>query len=121
MGLNAAAPQGYIRVFLDVGEPILELLSRVREEAPAFVDAILNAGRSARTSTKQPLIDPLTDRELEVLRLVAAGLSNPEIAERLIITLSTVKRHINHLYSKLEVITRTQAVAKGRELRLIEP
>jgi predicted ATPase/DNA-binding CsgD family transcriptional regulator len=64
----------------------------------------------------QPLIDPLTKRELEVLHLIAAGLSNREIAERLFIGVSTVKKHINRMYSKLSVKRRTQAVIRAREL-----
>jgi predicted ATPase/DNA-binding CsgD family transcriptional regulator len=67
----------------------------------------------------QPLIDPLTKRELEVLRLIAAGLSNREIAERLFIGLSTVKKHINRMYSKLGVKRRTQAIIRARELNLL--
>jgi predicted ATPase len=67
----------------------------------------------------QPLMDPLTKRELEVLRLISAGLSNREIAERLFIGLSTVKKHINRMYSKLGVKRRTQAIIRARELGLL--
>jgi ATP/maltotriose-dependent transcriptional regulator MalT len=67
----------------------------------------------------QPFIDPLTKRELEVLHLIAAGLSNREIAERLFIGLSTVKKHINRMYSKLGVKRRTQAIIRARELNLL--
>jgi len=65
------------------------------------------------------LVDPLSERELEVLKLIANGLSNPEIARKLFVANSTVKRHINNIYAKLNVHTRTQAVAKGRELKLL--
>ena len=64
-------------------------------------------------------MEPPSERELEVLRLVAAGLSNQAIAEQLVVTLSTVKKHINHLYGKLGVRTRTQALARARELNLL--
>ena len=67
----------------------------------------------------QPLIEPLSERELEVLGLIAAGLSNQEIADRLIIAPGTVKRHINNIYGKLQVGSRTQAVAVARELRIL--
>ena len=120
LALETAAPQGYVGVFLEYGEPVLELLPRVRETFPAFVDAILNAARRHKPIPSQALVDPLSDREIEVLRLVAAGLSNGEIAERLFITLGTVKRHINHIYGKLDVRTRTQALVKARELTLLK-
>jgi ATP/maltotriose-dependent transcriptional regulator MalT len=64
-------------------------------------------------------IEPLSGREIEVLRLIAAGLSNQEIAGRLIIAPGTVKRHINNIYGKLGVQSRTQAVARGREIGLL--
>jgi LuxR family transcriptional regulator, maltose regulon positive regulatory protein len=71
------------------------------------------------TSAPQPLIEPLSERELEVLRLIAAGYSNQEIADRLIIAQGTVKRHINNLYGKLQVGSRTQAVATARDLHIL--
>ena len=64
-------------------------------------------------------MEPLSDRELEVLRLVAAGLSNQEIAKKLVIALSTVKTHINSIYGKLSAQNRTQAVARAREAGLL--
>ena len=79
---------------------------------------LLNALGEAPT-TPQPLIEPLSERELEVLRRVAAGYSNKEIAEELVVTVSTVKRHISNIYGKLEAGSRTQAVAKARELKLL--
>ena len=67
----------------------------------------------------QPLVDPLTEREVDVLRLVAAGLSNREIAQELVVAVSTVKSHINHIYGKLDVKNRTQALARARTLGLL--
>jgi len=72
-----------------------------------------------RATAAQPLVEPLSERELEVLRLIAEGLSNAEIAEKLVIAQGTVKRHINNIYGKLGVTSRTQAVARGRELNLL--
>ncbi len=68
----------------------------------------------------QLLIEPLTARELEVLKLIEAGRTNEEIAGQLVISITTVKRHISNLYAKLGVKSRTQAVAIGKELRLFE-
>ena len=75
--------------------------------------------RRRPTSAPQPLIEPLSERELEVLRLIAAGYSNQEIADRLIIAQGTVKRHINNIYGKLQVGSRTQAVAAARDLHIL--
>jgi LuxR family maltose regulon positive regulatory protein len=72
-----------------------------------------------RATVAQPLVEPLSERELEVLRLIAEGFSNAEIAERLVIAHGTVKRHINNIYGKLGVQSRTQAVAKAREIGLL--
>ena len=67
----------------------------------------------------QPLIEPLSNRELQVLRLIATGGSNQEIAQELVIAVGTVKTHLNKIYGKLEVHSRTQALAKARELNLL--
>jgi LuxR family maltose regulon positive regulatory protein len=73
---------------------------------------------------KQPqpqlLIEPLTAREIEVLKLIEAGCSNQEIAEKLVISFTTVKRHISNIYTKLDAKSRTQAIAVGKELKLFE-
>jgi DNA-binding CsgD family transcriptional regulator len=74
---------------------------------------------NTRQQANQALLDPLTDRELEVLDLVAAGLSNRDIAERLVVSVGTVKVHIRHIYNKLDVSSRTQAIAQASGLNLI--
>lgn len=120
--LQLAAPEDYFRAFLDVDERILALLPAVRRAAPAFVDQLLAyAGLPSRPAylAAQPLVEPLSERELEVLGLIAGGLSNAAIAERLIIAPGTVKRHINHIYGKLGVQSRTQAVARARSLGIL--
>jgi LuxR family maltose regulon positive regulatory protein len=120
--VQRAAPEGYVRAFLDEDPRLIALLPEVRSAAPAFVDQLLEAagvGRLHPVTVTQALVDPLSERELEVLDLIAAGLSNSEIARRLFISPGTVKRHINHIYGKLAASSRTEAVAKARHLRLI--
>jgi LuxR family maltose regulon positive regulatory protein len=120
--IEIAAPEDCCRAFLDEGRRVIALLPDVRDVAPAFVDQLLeDAGVQAPEAVVvQSLIEPLSDRELEVLRLIAAGLANREIAEELVIATGTVKRHINHIYGKLGVSSRTQAIAKARDLRLLK-
>jgi LuxR family transcriptional regulator, maltose regulon positive regulatory protein len=110
-----AAGEGYARVLLDEDAALIPLLLAVRETAPRFVDGLLNSARQHVRSGD----DALSAREVEVLRLINDGLTNGEIAERLVIAIGTVKRHINHIYDKLAVTSRTQAVARGREMGLV--
>jgi LuxR family maltose regulon positive regulatory protein len=133
--LILAAPVGYRRVFLDEGPAIAVLLSQARHVAPAFVASLLDAfprteGRGLSAESLAPahavlspqssaLVEPLSEAELKVLRLVASGLSNREIADRLVITVGTTKWHLNQIYGKLHVRNRTEAVALARQLRLL--
>ncbi len=120
--LQIAAPEALYRVFLDEDANVLALLPDVRVVAPRFVDQLLAyAGISGAAPERptQPLVEPLSDREVEVLGLIAAGLANREIADELVIAIGTVKRHINHIYGKLGVPSRTRAIAKARELGLV--
>ena len=90
--------------------------------APNYVTKLLAASRESAGISQvdaQPLIDPLSARELEVLRLIAAGMTNQQIAQELVIAVSTVKSHINHIYGKLSVNSRTQAVAQAQTLGLL--
>ncbi|WP_129629614.1 LuxR C-terminal-related transcriptional regulator [Candidatus Oscillochloris fontis] len=129
--LRASAAEGYLRTFADLGQPMRALLDDLRlslvnlpPERPliAYLDRILAACPPAPPVASNPvqLIEALTPRELEVLNLVAAGLSNQEIAERMVVGVSTVKKHINNIYGKLDVLSRTQALKKARELGLLE-
>ena len=71
------------------------------------------------SSVSTSLIEPLSEREKEVLRLITEGLSNREIAETLFITVGTAKTHVNHIFDKLDVSSRTQAIARARDLGLL--
>jgi LuxR family maltose regulon positive regulatory protein len=121
--LYLAAPEDYRRAFLEEGPAIANLLPRVRHLAPGFISQVLEAAsaKDARPSMPQaqPLVEPLSDRELEILRLIAAGRSNPEIAELLYLSLNTVKWHAKNLYGKLNVGSRIEAVARAQELDLL--
>jgi ATP/maltotriose-dependent transcriptional regulator MalT len=122
--LMLAEPQGYIRVFLDEGEPMVALLRQAFARAIAldYVTTLLSAfGEQAPAvpSHAFPLVEPLTEREHAVLRLLVAGLSNAAIAQELVITVGTVKRHVNSIYTKLGVTSRTQAVARAHALHLL--
>ena len=137
-----ARPEGYKRLFLDMGRPLSELLERLTVRRPAVKTAhfpgqyerdLLDTFRQERAAPRNQVPDmvfpshlpaetsvsPLTERELDVLRLLAEGLSNKEIAGRLIVAPSTVKQHLKNIYGKLDVHSRTQAVARGRELNLL--
>jgi len=112
-------PDGYMRCFLDEGPRMAALLRSAASSghSPAYVERLLTAfGQTL--STDKP-IEALTERELDVLRLLSEGLTNVAIAKELVIAQSTVKTHINHIYAKLGVTQRTQAVARARELDLL--
>jgi LuxR family maltose regulon positive regulatory protein len=115
----------FIRLFVDEGISIMRLLSALYEQGVMsdYVQKLLNVFDSLTTpsmlSENHSLIEPLSERELEILQLVADGLSNREISEQLYLALSTVKGHNGNIYSKLGVSRRTEAVALARELGLI--
>jgi LuxR family transcriptional regulator, maltose regulon positive regulatory protein len=123
--LALAKPERYIRTFVDEGEPMVRLLhlARSRQIEMQYVTDLLKAIQKA-SGLKQPppqlLNEPLTTREVEVLKFIEAGCSNQEIAEKLVISIATVKRHISNIYTKLDVKTRTQAIGIGKELKLFE-
>ncbi len=123
--LALAEPGGFIRLFVDEGAPMAQLLSEAAAQGimPDYIGKLLAAfdtemqkrvGKAA-----QPLIEPLSQRELEVLQLTAQGLSNREISERLFLALSTVKGHNQKIFDKLQVQRRTEAIARARELGLL--
>jgi LuxR family maltose regulon positive regulatory protein len=135
--LQLAAPEGFISVFVEEGAALRSLLIAQRSAPSAeradqlnYLDRLLAAFPVAAPQTaprqseikNQPaekLIEPLTPRELEVLRLIAAGDSNQAIADKLVITVRAVKKHTGNIYGKLGVSRRTQAVARARQLALL--
>jgi LuxR family maltose regulon positive regulatory protein len=139
--LTLAEPQGYVRTFVDKGPPMAALLAQSVERRVqndpirAYTERLLSAfpgtaGRAQRTESQVPagsvlspqsstLVESLSERELDVLRLIADGHSNQAIADRLVVAVSTVKKHINNIYGKLDVQSRTQALARARELNLL--
>lgn len=130
--LTLAEPEGYCRLFVNEGPPMARLLyaALAQDIAPAYVRRLLAAfpdsqPESAATrqfeDSKFEWIEPLSDREIEVLALIADGLMNQEIANRLFLALNTVKAHTRNIYSKLAVNNRVQAVARARELGLLSP
>jgi len=132
--LALAEPEGYIRTFVDEGPAIAELLSGVLEaqqrERGGSQDRIpthylrkllaaLERDDSSATLPAAGLPESLSERELEVLQLIAAGKTNRRIARELFVSVGTIKTHINNLYRKLDTHSRTQALARARELNLI--
>jgi LuxR family maltose regulon positive regulatory protein len=121
--LTLAEPQGYIRLFVDEGEPMVALLRQAYAQgiAPDYVATLLAAAGAPKLPAPSPadsLLEPLTEREREILRLLVAGLSNAAMARELVITLGTVKSHVNHIYGKLGVQSRSQAIARAHSLHL---
>jgi LuxR family maltose regulon positive regulatory protein len=128
--LSLTEPGGFIRIFVDEGPSMTRLLYEALNSgiAPDYVRRLLAAfpiiepEQPAPSKTQVPkseLVEPLSERELEVLQLLAEGLTNQEIAARLFLTLNTVKVHTRNIYSKLNVHSRTQAIARSQELGLL--
>jgi LuxR family transcriptional regulator, maltose regulon positive regulatory protein len=135
--LALAEPEGFVRLFVDEGPPMAALLERlIRESHDDGTYAVAPDGYAGRLlehfaleapsssnggsrRSPAPGLEPLSEREIEVLELVAAGLSNAEIAGELYLSVGTVKAHVHHIFGKLLVRNRSQAVARARELRLL--
>jgi LuxR family transcriptional regulator, maltose regulon positive regulatory protein len=135
--LTLAEPEGYVRIFVDEGEPmrlliadcrlLIEKQKRVEDrQLLKYVEKLLAAfpqpmtlPQSAISNQKSEILDPLSPRELEVLRLIEQGFSNQEIADRLFLAVSTVKGYTRTLFDKLQVQRRTEAVVRARELGLL--
>jgi LuxR family maltose regulon positive regulatory protein len=148
--LELAEPEGFISTFVEEGQPVAVILAELKGKLlekvqPEYILEILAAfpqspspeGETSRPLAAKPqaapdsgippfiepaaLLEPLTARELEVLRLIADGDSNQTIAEKLVITVSAVKKHTGNIYGKLNVNSRTQAVSRARQLGLLSP
>jgi LuxR family transcriptional regulator, maltose regulon positive regulatory protein len=126
--LALAEPEGYIRLFLDEGAPMLVLLRQAyaRQITPGYVVTLLEAAGEQviptlhrSTSRSSQLMDSLTAREREVLRLLVDGASNREIANHLVLSVNTVKKHVWNLCGKLGVQSRAQAIAEARKLQML--
>jgi LuxR family maltose regulon positive regulatory protein len=133
--LTLAEPEGYVRIFLDEGKPMAELLGRMKDEGgrrKTYVHKLLAAFGAeeihpshlhlAQTQVSlilQPLVEPLSENELEVLRLLRTELSGPEIARKRMVSLSTIRTHTQHIYAKLGVNNRRAAVRRAEELGLL--
>jgi len=123
-GLILAAPEGFLRLFLDEGSVIEDQLPKVRHKAPGFVDQLLkafsNQTQNSILQEKHPnslkLVNPLSEQEHRVLNLIVMGKSNQEIAEELFISIGTAKWHVHNVLQKLGVSNRPQAIALAREL-----
>ena len=127
--LALVEPGGFVRLFLNEGTLMAELLSAAAAQGirPDYIKKLLTAF-TAETKGRQPvtsvtgstaLVEPLSPRELEILRLIAQGLSNQEICQRLFLALDTVKGHNRRIFEKLQVQRRTEAIARARELNLL--
>jgi LuxR family transcriptional regulator, maltose regulon positive regulatory protein len=123
--LALATPEGYLRVFIDEGSPMRALLGRAQAQgehaayARRLLDAFGDDTSPGGAGAEPKPAEPLTPRELEVLRLLAAGRSNQQIAESLVVAVGTVKRHLNNIFVKLGSSSRLEAVARARELGLL--
>jgi LuxR family maltose regulon positive regulatory protein len=127
--LAQAEPEGYVRLFLDAGEPARKLLSRYLQMpalthqayAQRLVKAFTQPNQAPSPAIYAPteMVEPLTARELEVLHLLVEGCSNRQVAEKLILAEGTVKYYVHAILEKFQVHSRTQAIAKARDLNLI--
>jgi LuxR family maltose regulon positive regulatory protein len=117
-----AEPEGYVRVFADAGQPMASLLrAAARQGARPYLRRLLaaTAGTGTGSPARQALIDPLSERELEVLRLLGSELDGPAIARELTVSLNTMRTHTKNIYAKLAVSSRRAAVRRAAELGLL--
>jgi LuxR family maltose regulon positive regulatory protein len=135
--LALAKPGGFVRIFVDQGPPMARLLYQAAAGGVAGHDSVAQYARqllsafpvvepertdaSEQQAPQMDLIEPLSERELEILEIIAEGLTNPEIASRLCLSPNTVKAHAHNIYGKLDVRNRTQAVSRARVLGLLAP
>jgi LuxR family maltose regulon positive regulatory protein len=131
-GLTLAEPEGYVRVFVEEGQPMRLLLAQwlvgadagpLREYALGllshFAESFVNTAAQEKASPASELAEPLSQRELEVLHLMALGRTNQEIAQQLVVARGTIKAHAASIYRKLDVANRTEATARARQLGIL--
>lgn len=121
--LALAEPEGYVRIFVDQGPQLVRVLRQARSRgvSPSYIDVLLRAAdaRVADDRDRQELVEPLSARELELLRLFASGLSTSEVAAQLFITTGTARNHLKNIYGKLDAHNRVQAIERARALNLL--
>jgi LuxR family maltose regulon positive regulatory protein len=124
--LARAEPEGHMRLFIEIGEPMAQLLYQAAQDGihPEYAGRLLAAfptrlAPRAAQRQAEDLVEPLSERELDVLSAIAEGLSNQEVAARLYVSERTVKWHASNIYGKLQVGSRTEAVAKARALGIL--
>jgi LuxR family transcriptional regulator, maltose regulon positive regulatory protein len=121
--LALAESEGYTRIFIDLGSPMASLLKEAASQTavPDYIQKLLKefGERGKHTQAYQPLVEPLSSRESEILKLMAKELSNGEIARKLFLTIGTVKTHAHNIYAKLGVTSRLQAINRARNLNLL--
>ena len=122
--MTLAQPEGYVRLFADEGAPMAALLKALRKQpdSPTHVNRLIAATTTTRDHAPvdpAELVEPLSERELDVLRLLGGDLDGPEIARQLSVSLNTVRTHTKNIYAKLGVTSRRAAVRQARDLKLI--
>lgn len=119
--LALAEPEGYVRLFANEGAPMASLLATAAKQgtSPAYARRLRAAAGAEETPVQTGLIEPLSDRELDVLRLLATELDGPDIARELTVSLNTVRTHTSHIYAKLGVNSRRAALRRANELGLL--
>jgi LuxR family maltose regulon positive regulatory protein len=118
--VSLAASAGYRRVFLDERASLVPMLEQARQVAPAFVSSLLEPlSREQDLLPAGPLPEPLSKTELDIVRLLNGGLTNQEIADKLVMTVGTTKWHMNQIFGKLQVRNRVEALARARQLKLL--
>jgi len=119
---TVSEPEGYVRIFVDEGRPMASLLRAVAKQgiAPSYIRRLLAAVDKTQETApiEDGMIEPLSERELEVLRLLGSDLDGPDIARELVVSLNTVRTHTKNIYAKLGVNNRRAAVRRAQELDL---